>query len=90
MSSDACAPSLSALTHAGRLLETARREAADLRQRVRSLTADTEWRARAADDYRAALAELSARVDRIDIALDLVAADVGAAERVALAGASCR
>ena len=90
MGSDACIPSPSALAHARRLLDDARADAADLRGRARALRADTGWRARAADDYRAAVEELCATFDRIAVLLDLADDDVAALHRLSIAGASCR
>lgn len=83
-------PSPVALARARRLLEHARADVADLRSRTRALRAETAWQARAADDYRAAIEELSAAFDRIILLLGLAEDDVAALHRAALAGASCR
>lgn len=90
MDPDACPPSSSALARARHLLALAGSDAADLRRRVRALAADTDWQARAADDYRTALAELASAYDRAALLIALADDDAGAAQRMALAGASCR
>ncbi|WP_298741037.1 hypothetical protein [uncultured Microbacterium sp.] len=90
MNADACTPSPVVLAHAGRLLEKARADTADLRLRARALRADTDWHARAAENYRAALDELCARFDRVARLLEAADDEVEALHRVSIAGASCR
>ncbi len=90
MDPDVCAPSTSALARARHLLALSGADAADLLRRVRALATDTDWQARAADDYRAALAELAGAYDRAALLIALADDDVSAVQRVALAGGSCR
>ncbi|MFT4213205.1 MAG: hypothetical protein QM622_00290 [Microbacterium sp.] len=75
-------PTLSALHEARRLLARAISDAADLRRRVAAIAAATDWRSRAADGYRAALADLAADVDTLMRLIDASDGDLAARELV--------
>ncbi|WP_292831444.1 hypothetical protein [Microbacterium sp.] len=83
-------PSPATLARARRLLESAHADAVDMRRRARALGTETDWRARAADDYRAAIGDLSGVLDRIVLLIDVAEGDVAALQRASLADASCR
>jgi len=74
-------PAVAALAAARRLIAIAEADVADVRRRAAALAAATDWRARAADDYRSSVAGLGDALDALLTSIRCTDGDLAAIER---------